>query len=73
MNENVKELKAVDNGRFDIVIYLNDNEIAQFEDILGYQIGSHWAAVSMKDGSTTAYPITRIKTVRHYPVNTKKE
>ena len=43
-----------------------------FEDILGYQMGSEWVAVSLKDGSTYVYPRTSIARVKHYPTPNKE-
>lgn len=65
--ENVQELKPVEQGNFSIVIdFLNDTHV-EFTDILGYQVGSYWAAISMKDGSTYAYPTVTIRGLKHYP------
>ena len=43
-----------------------------FEDILGYQMGNEWVAVSLKDGSTYVYPRTSITRVKHYITPTKE-
>lgn len=43
-----------------------------FEDILGYQMGSEWVAVSLKDGTTYVYPKTSIARIKHYITPTKE-
>lgn len=43
-----------------------------FEDILGYQMGSEWVAVSLKDGTTYVYPRTSIARIKHYITPTKE-
>jgi len=72
MSKNVTKLETVEpKGSFDIEIHLDD-DVAFFYDILGYQIGSEWAAISMKDGTTFAYPCRKIALIKHYPSPTKE-
>lgn len=40
-----------------------------FKDIAGYQINSNWVAVSLRDGTTYAYPAAHVVRIKHY--NTK--
>lgn len=72
MTENVKELKPVEQGSYNIYIYFNDGEFEDFVDILGYQIGATWIAISLKDGTTFAFPTTTVKSIKHYPNITKE-
>lgn len=72
MTENVKELKPVEQGSYNIYIYFDDGDAKDFIDILGYQIGAAWIAISLKDGTTFAFPTTTVKSIKHYP-NTTKE
>lgn len=37
-----------------------------FKDIMGYQMGSEWVAVSLKDGTTYVYPANTISRIKHY-------
>lgn len=37
-----------------------------FKDIMGYQMGSEWVAVSLKDGTTYVYPANTIARIKHY-------
>lgn len=45
-----------------------DFEGPDFQDIMGYQISSEWVAVSLKDGTTYAYPKDSIARIKHYNV-----
>lgn len=37
-----------------------------FKDIMGYQVNGDWVAVSLKDGTTYAYPASNISRIKHY-------
>lgn len=37
-----------------------------FKDIMGYQVNGDWVAVSLKDGTTYAYPASDISRIKHY-------
>lgn len=45
--------------------FMNDTDIT-FDDIMGYQIAGEWVAVSMKNGTTHAYPKDTIVYLRHF-------
>lgn len=45
-----------------------DFEGPDFQDIMGYQISSEWVAVSLKDGTTYAYPKSSIARIKHYNI-----
>lgn len=45
-----------------------DFEGPDFKDIMGYQISSEWVAVSLKDGTTYAYPKSAIARIKHYNI-----
>lgn len=37
-----------------------------FKDIMGYQVNGDWVAVSLKDGTTYAYPASNISRIKHF-------
>lgn len=37
-----------------------------FRDIAGYQVNGAWLAVSLKDGTTYAYPIANVSRFKHF-------
>lgn len=55
--------------------YVGEEVETVFHDILGYQVNSSLVAISMKDGSTTVYPMSEVKRLRHFvtPIENRGE
>lgn len=59
---------AIDMRNLRGILTGDDFEGPDFKDIMGYQISSDWVAVSLKDGTTYAYPKSSIARIKHYNI-----
>jgi hypothetical protein len=69
-NDKVVDLVPQKEKIQNIDVYFKDSPIPlQIIDILGYQVGSHWVAVSLKDGTTLVYKYDDIHHLVHKNVD----
>jgi hypothetical protein len=68
----IKEGKKEETGNFSLDIWFDEGVLKTFIDIIGYQINTHWVAVSTKEGKTFAYPAANIAELIHYPTSIQK-
>ncbi len=62
-----KEANTVASVGYDIHITMYNDTVTSYRDILGYQVGNQWVAVSLKDGTTYAHPASAIVLIQHTP------
>jgi hypothetical protein len=74
VNENIVNInwskygKEASQQRHDLVVRTGVFSTVAYQDVLDYQIGPNWIAVSMKDGVVHFHPTNKITYIKSYTI-----